>query len=34
MAITSGLDLSYDVYLTIGTLEDIRSRFKAYHDRP
>ena len=33
LAITKGLELKYDVYLTIGTLEQIRSRFKALHDR-
>jgi hypothetical protein len=31
LAITSGLVLEYDVYLTIGTTEEIRSRFYRVH---
>jgi hypothetical protein len=31
LAITSGFELEYDVYLTIGTLEEIRSRFYRLH---
>ena len=33
LAITSGMELVYDVYLTIGTTDQIRSRFKALHDK-
>ena len=33
LAITKDLELVYDVYLTIGSVEQIRSRFKALHSK-
>lgn len=34
MAITAGMNFSYDVYITYGTVEEIRARFKAVKAQP